>query len=72
MAKSNLRNGRSLVKAYIMTTGALFGLIMVAHVLRAIEEGPCLFGDPWYVAFSALAAVMFAWALGLVLRKPRS
>ena len=31
------------MKAYIMTTGAVFGLITLAHLLRIIAEGPRLF-----------------------------
>ena len=35
------------MKAYLLTTGALFGLITVAHVWRVIEEWPHLVTDPW-------------------------
>jgi hypothetical protein len=27
------------MKAYVITTGVLFGLLVVAHVMRAFEEG---------------------------------
>ena len=30
------------MKAYVMTTGAVFGLITLAHVLRVVAEGPRL------------------------------
>ena len=33
------------MKAYIVTTGTLFGLIVVAHVLRIVAE-PHLAADP--------------------------
>ena len=34
------------MRAYVMTTGVLFGLIAMAHVWRAFEEGPGLAMDP--------------------------
>jgi hypothetical protein len=30
------------MKAYVMTTGAVFGLITLAHILRIVAEGPRL------------------------------
>ena len=30
------------MKAYVTTTGAVFGLITLAHLLRVVEEGPRL------------------------------
>ena len=35
-------DGEQQRKAYIMTTGGVFGLITIAHILRIIEEGPHL------------------------------
>ena len=34
------------MKTYVMTTGAVFGLITLAHILRIIAEGPRLAKDP--------------------------
>ena len=34
------------MKAYLVTTGSIFGLIVLAHILRIIEEGQHLARDP--------------------------
>jgi hypothetical protein len=59
------------MKAYIVTTGTLFGLIVVAHVLRVVEEGSHLAADPWYILLTAAAAGMSVWAWRLVRTLPR-
>ena len=58
------------MKAYVMTTGVVFGLLTLVHVWRFIEEGASVFKDPWFVAITAVAAVLSLWALRL-LRTPR-
>ena len=50
------------MKAYVFTTGALFALLVVAHVWRAIEEGPHLATDPAFIIITAFAAAMSFWA----------
>ena len=50
------------MKAYIVTTGTLFGLIVVAHVLRIVAE-PHLAADPWYILLTAAAAEMITLGL---------
>ena len=59
------------MKAYVMTTGAVFGLLTLAHIWRAIEEGPHLATEPWYVLITVAAAVLCLWALRLLWRSPR-
>jgi hypothetical protein len=54
------------MKAYVMTTGAVFGLIALAHVLRIIAEGPHLMTDPFYVLLTVLAASLCIWAWRLI------
>ena len=61
---------RGRMKAYIITTGTLFGLIVVAHVLRVVEEPP-LAADPWYILLTAAAAGISVWAWRLVRTLPR-
>jgi len=34
------------MKAYVMITGAVFGLLVLAHVWRVIEEGAHLATEP--------------------------
>ncbi len=60
------------MKAYVMTTGAVFGLLTLAHIWRVIEEGPQLATEPWYVLITVAAAVLCLWALRLLWRSPRS
>jgi tetrahydromethanopterin S-methyltransferase subunit E len=60
------------MKAYLMTTGAVFGLIVVAHVWRAIAEGPALAKDPFYIVITIAAAALCLWAWRLLRLMPRS
>lgn len=50
------------MKAYVMTTGAVFGLIVVAHIWRVIEEGSALAKDPLYIVLTIAAAALCLWA----------
>jgi hypothetical protein len=54
------------VKAYLITTGTLFGLITLAHVWRVIEEGMKLAMDPWYILLTLVAAAMSVWTFCLL------
>jgi hypothetical protein len=54
------------MKAYVMTTGVLFGLITVAHLWRVFQEGPRLGTDPWYVLITVAAAALCLWAWRLL------
>jgi hypothetical protein len=60
------------MKAYVMTTGAVFGLLTLAHIWRVIEEGPHLAKQPWWVLITVAAAVLCLWAVRLLWRPPRS
>ena len=53
------------MKAYVMTSGTIFGLITLAHLLRIFEEGRHLARDPWFVLITAFAASLCFWALHL-------
>ena len=59
------------MKAYLITTGAVFGLIVVAHVWRVIEEGPALAKDPFFLALTLAAAALCLWACRLLKLMPR-
>ena len=56
------------MRAYVMTTGALFGLLTLAHVWRIIDESPRLATEPWYIAVTVIAATLCVWA-GWLLRR---
>ncbi len=54
------------MKAYVMTTGAVFGLLTLAHVWRIVEEGWQLAAQPWWVLVTLLAAALCVWACRLL------
>jgi dolichyl-phosphate-mannose--protein O-mannosyl transferase len=60
------------MKAYVMTTGAVFGLLVVAHIWRVIGENPALAKDPFYVVITIAAAALCFWAWRLLRLMPRS
>jgi len=55
------------MKAYVTTTGSVFGLLVLAHLARVIAEGPHVATDPLFVFMTVLAAVLCVWA-GYLLR----
>jgi len=58
------------MKAYLITTGTVFGLIVIAHVWRITAE-PSQMKEPWFVALTLVAAAFSGWAFSLV-RKTRT
>jgi hypothetical protein len=60
------------MKAYILTTGLLFGLLTLVHIWRAVEEGPHLATDPWYILITVAAASLGLWAWRLLRISTRS
>jgi hypothetical protein len=59
------------MKAYLITTGSLFGVLTVVHVWRVVEEGAHLTKDPWYILITAAAAALSLWAWRLLRRAAR-
>jgi len=59
------------MKAYLVVSGVLFGLVGIAHLLRLFVEGHAL-SDPWFLAHNvALFLVgggLAVWALRLLMR----
>jgi hypothetical protein len=49
------------MKAYLITTGTLFGLLTLVHIWRIVEERH-LATDPWYLLITVAAAVLSVWA----------
>lgn len=60
------------MKAYVKTTGVVFGLITLAHILRIIAEGPHLMTDPWYVLLTVAAGALAFWAWRVLRLTPAS
>ncbi len=59
------------MRTYVMTTGVIFGLLVVAHVWRMIAESASLATDPWYLLITVAAGLLSLWAL-VLLRPSRS
>ena len=60
------------MKAYVMTTGAVFGLLTLVHLLRIIVEGRQLATNPLYVLITVAAASLCLWAWRLLWLSKRS
>ncbi|MDQ6886546.1 MAG: hypothetical protein M3068_04540 [Gemmatimonadota bacterium] len=57
-----------------MTTGVIFGLLVVAHLWRIVAESRSLATNPSFVAITLVAGLLSVWS-GLLLRRapsPRS
>jgi len=55
------------MRTYVITTGALFGLLTVVHLWRITEERPLL-TDPGYIFITLAAAGLSLWAWRLLRR----
>ena len=60
------------MKAYLITTGTLFGLVALAHLWRVIGESRSLGLDPWFVLMTVIAAAMSVWAFRLLRTSSRA
>ncbi len=54
------------MKAYLVTTGVVFGLITLAHIVRMVMEGPHLLKEPLYVVLTLVTAGLSVWAWRLL------
>ena len=52
------------MRAYVIATGVIFGLVTVAHIWRIVDE-PNLAREPWFVLLTIATAVLTvgAWRL---------
>ena len=53
------------MKAFLITAGTVFGLVVVAHVIRISVE-PEMARDPWFWALTLLAGGLCFWACRLL------
>jgi hypothetical protein len=60
------------VKAYIITTGVIFGLLVVAHVARIVAEGWRLATNPFFIFMTVAPAGLCLWAVLLLRNSARS
>ncbi len=59
------------MRLYVIVTGSIFALVVIAHVARMITEDASLASDPIYLLITACAAGLSVWSC-LVLRRPVS
>ena len=59
------------MKAYIITSGLIFFLIAIAHIVRVAMESTRILHEPIFVVLTLLAAALSIWAF-IVLRRVRS
>jgi hypothetical protein len=60
------------MKAYVITTGSAFGLLVLVHIWRIAEEGAHVVTDPWFSLSTVAAAALSIWAWRLLRLLPRS
>jgi hypothetical protein len=63
------------MKAYLVITGTIFGLLAVLHVWRMVAEWNGLVAQTWYLASVGLVGIVLPtflaiWAAALFLRAP--
>ena len=56
------------MRAYIITSGVIFGLLTIAHLMRIMLENRNLATNPPFILITLAAAALCIWA-GLVLRR---
>ncbi|PYS57075.1 MAG: hypothetical protein DMF76_23245 [Acidobacteria bacterium] len=54
------------MKAYVITTGVIFALLTLAHLLRIIMEWPHLAKDPFFLLITVAAGGLCLWAWRLL------
>ena len=61
------------MKAYLITTGVIFGLLTISHVWRMFSEiGFHGDRDPWFVVITLLSAGFCIWAFQLLRKRSRT
>jgi uncharacterized membrane protein len=59
------------MKAYVITTGAVFALLTLAHIWRGFVE-PHMVKEPWFILFTLIALGLSLWAWRVLKRSSRS
>ena len=54
------------MKAYLITTGIVFGLITLAHIWRVFAEGSRLASEPVFILLTVLSTALCIWAFRLL------
>jgi hypothetical protein len=67
-AKLEANRGARIMKTYLITTAALFGLITIAHLWRILGGEAHLAKDPWYILITLATVALCLWAVQLLRR----
>jgi len=59
------------MNAYLITSGAIFGLVTIAHLVRMILENRHLATEPPFILLTILSAGLCFWAFYLLRRANR-
>jgi hypothetical protein len=59
------------MKAYLVTSGVVFALVLLAHVARIVAEGVHVAANPWFVGSTVLSAALCVWAWRLLRQMTR-
>ncbi len=54
------------MRAYVLTTGIVFGLLTLAHLWRIAAEGVQLLTSPWWIGITLGAGALAVWAWRLL------
>jgi hypothetical protein len=57
------------MRAYVLTTGIVFALLVAAHLWRVVAESARLATEPDFIVITLAAAALSAWAAWLLLRR---
>jgi hypothetical protein len=60
------------MRAYVMTTGAVFCLLVILHVWRVIVEGLHQAADPFFDLSTLISVTLSVWAWRVLRRMNRS
>jgi len=59
------------MQAYVVTTGLMFALLVVAHIARLAVEGPAALHSPIFLLASFLSIGMLVWSVLVLVRLAR-
>lgn len=65
LAESVCYEGVTAMRSYVLTSGAVFGLLALAHVARVFVEGTYLIREPIFLTLTVVSLALCAWAFVL-------
>jgi hypothetical protein len=60
------------MRAYVITTGAVFGLITLVHLWRVCTDERHLAKEPWFILITLITFALCLWAWRLLRRLSHS